>query len=153
MLFGDIKNSAEKAAAEVGIDQVCAELLPEHKTEEMEKLISEGKTAYVGDGINDAAVLARADVGIAMGALGSDTAIEAADIVLTDDNIAKLPKAMKSSTKTVNLARQNIIFAITVKAAILILSFFGISDIMWLAVFADTGVALLCAANAMRAMK
>ncbi len=153
MLSGDIKNSAEKAASEVGIDQVCAELLPEHKTEEMEKLIAEGKTAYVGDGINDAAVLARADVGVAMGALGSDTAIEAADIVLTDDNIGKLPKAMKISKKTVSIARQNIIFAIAVKVAILILSFFGISDIMWLAVFADTGVALLCAANAMRAMK
>lgn len=153
MLSGDIKNSAEKASAEVGIDQVCAELLPEQKTEQIEKLLSEGKTAYVGDGINDAAVLARADVGIAMGALGSDTAIESADIVLTDDNISKLPKAMKISKKTVNIARQNIIFAITVKVAILILSFFGISDIMWLAVFADTGVALLCAANAMRAMK
>lgn len=153
MLSGDIKNSAEKAASEVGIDQVSAELLPEQKTAEMEKLISEGKTAYVGDGINDAAVLARADVGIAMGALGSDTAIEAADIVLTDDNLAKLPKAMKISKKTVSIARQNIIFAIAVKVIILVLSFFGISDIMWLAVFADTGVALLCAANAMRAMK
>ena len=153
MLSGDIKSSAETAAAEAGIDQVCAELLPEEKTAEMEKLISEGKVAYVGDGINDAAVLARADVGIAMGALGSDTAIEAADIVLTDDNIGKLPKAVKTAKKTVSIAKQNIIFAISVKVIILLLSFFGISDIMWLAVFADTGVALLCAANAMRAMK
>ena len=153
MLSGDIKASAESAAAEVGIDRVCAELLPEQKTSLLEKLTEEGKVAYVGDGINDAAVLARADVGIAMGALGSDTAIEAADIVLTDDNIGKLTKAVKTAKKTVSIAKQNIIFAITVKVIILVLSFFGISDIMWLAVFADTGVALLCAANAMRAMK
>ena len=153
MLSGDAKAAAESTANEVGLDEVYAELLPEQKTEEVEKLLAEGKVAYVGDGINDAAVLARADVGVAMGALGSDTAIEAADVVLTDDNVAKLPKAIKISKKTVSIARQNIIFAIAVKVIILALSFFGITDIMWLAVFADTGVALLCAANAMRAMK
>ena len=117
-----------------------------------EKLLAEGKVAYIGDGINDAAVLARADVGISMGALGSDAAIEASDVVLTDDNIEKLPTAKKIAKKTLRIAWENIIFAIAVKLAVLILSVSGVGDIMWLAVFADTGVALLCAANAMRAM-
>lgn len=154
MLSGDVKSSAEAVSKETGIDAVYPELLPEDKVNKIEELIKEGKTVYVGDGINDAAVLARADVGVAMGALGSDAAIESADVVLTDDNIEKLTKAVRISRKTVNIARQNIIFAIAVKVLILVLSFFGISDnIMWLAVFADTGVALLCAANAMRAMK
>ena len=152
MLSGDGKAAAERAAAEVGIDEVHAELLPADKVAEMEKLLSEGKTVYAGDGINDAAVLARADTGIAMGGIGSDAAIEAADIVITDDDIRKLPELCRISKKTVGIAKQNIIFALVIKAVILLLSVFGVTG-MWLAVFADTGVALLAAANAMRASK
>ncbi len=152
MLSGDGKAAAERAAAEAGIDEVHAELLPADKVAEMEKLLSEGKTVYAGDGINDAAVLARADTGIAMGGIGSDAAIEAADIVITDDDIRKLPELCRISKKTVGIAKQNIIFALVIKAVILLLSVFGVTG-MWLAVFADTGVALLAAANAMRASK
>ncbi len=152
MLSGDGISAAQKAAAEAGIDEVHAELLPEDKVTEIEKLLKEGKTVYAGDGINDAAVLARADAGIAMGGIGSDAAIEAADIVITDDDIRKLPELYRISKKTVGIAKQNIIFALVVKAVILLLSVFGLTG-MWLAVFADTGVALLAAANAMRATK
>ena len=152
MLSGDTISAAQKAAAEAGIDEVHAELLPEDKVTEIEKLLKEGKTVYAGDGINDAAVLARADAGIAMGGIGSDAAIEAADIVITDDDIRKLPELYRISKKTVGIAKQNIIFALAVKAVILLLSVFGLTG-MWLAVFADTGVALLAAANAMRATK
>ncbi|MBO4422349.1 MAG: cadmium-translocating P-type ATPase [Clostridia bacterium] len=153
MLSGDTENTAAAVAELIGINDVKAQLLPENKVDEIELLTKEGIVTYVGDGMNDAAVLARADVGISMGALGSDAAIEAADIVLTDDNIGKLPKAVKICKKTVRIAWQNIIFAIAVKAAVLVLSAVGVPNMMWLAVFADTGVALLCAANALRAMK
>ena len=153
MLTGDTETSAKTAANEADLTEYKAALLPGDKVKELENLLKEGKTAYVGDGINDAAVLARADVGVAMGALGSDAAIKAADVVLTDDNLNKLSQAVRTAKKTVRIAWQNIIFAIAVKLIVLILSALGIVDMMWLAVFADTGVALLCAANAMRAMK
>ena len=152
MLSGDGKAAAEKAANEAGIDEVHAELMPADKITELEKLLAEGTTVYAGDGINDAAVIARADAGIAMGGTGSDAAIEASDIVITDDDIRKLPELCRISKKTVGIAKQNIAFALAVKAAILLLSVFGLTG-MWLAVFADTGVALLAAANAMRAAK
>lgn len=152
ILSGDAEDAAKRIADEVGVDTVYHSLLPSDKVTEVEKLLAEGKVAYVGDGINDAAVLARANVGISMGALGSDAAIEASDVVLTDDNIEKLPTAKKIAIKTLRIAWENIIFAIAVKLAVLILSVSGVVDIMWLAVFADTGVALLCAANSMRAM-
>lgn len=152
MLSGDTESSAKAVSEALGLTDVRSSLLPEQKVYELEELLKKGKVAYVGDGINDAAVLARADVGLAMGALGSDAAIEAADIVITDDNVEKIPKARRISKKTLNIARQNIVFAIAVKVAVLVLSALGVSNMMWLAVFADTGVALLCAANAMRAM-
>ncbi len=153
MLTGDGSAAAEQTGAEAGVDEIHASLLPQDKVRLVEELLSQGKVAYAGDGINDAAVLARSDVGIAMGALGSDAAIEAADIVITDDDIRKLPEALRISKKTVRIAWQNIVFAIAVKLAVLVLSATGVVDVMWLAVFADTGVALLCAANAMRAMR
>lgn len=153
MLSGDNKAAAEAAASAAGVDEVRGSLLPEDKVDAVEELLGQGSVAYTGDGINDAAVLARADVGIAMGALGSDAAIEAADVVITDDNIGKVPTAVRVSKKTVRIAWQNIVFAIAVKLAVMVLSVTGVADMMWLAVFADTGVALLCAANAMRAMK
>ena len=153
MLTGDTKTSAEKTAAALELSCVKASLLPEDKVSSVEELLKEGNTAYVGDGINDAAVLVRADTGIAMGTLGSDIAIEAADVVITDDDLTKLPEAVRISKKTVRIAWQNIVFAIAVKLTVLILSALGIADMMWIAVFADTGVALLCAANAMRAMR
>ena len=152
MLSGDTESSARAAADMLGIDTVKSSLLPENKVIELEELLKTGKVAYVGDGINDAAVLARADVGLAMGALGSDAAIEAADIVITDDNIEKIPLARKISKKTLGIAKQNIIFAIAVKVTVLILSAAGVPNMMWLAVFADTGVALICCANSLRAM-
>ena len=152
MLSGDTESSAKAAADGLGLSDVKASLLPENKVFEVERLLEKGKVAYVGDGINDAAVLARADVGLAMGALGSDAAIEAADIVITDDNIEKIPLARKISKKTLGIAKQNIIFAIAVKVIVLILSAAGVNNMMWLAVFADTGVALLCCLNALRAM-
>ena len=152
MLSGDGKAAAERVSAEAGIDETHAQLLPNDKITELEKLLSDGKTLYAGDGINDAAVIARADAGIAMGGIGSDAAIEAADIVITDDDIRKLPELCRISKKTVGIAKQNIIFALAVKAVILLLSVFGLTG-MWLAVFADTGVSLIAAANAMRAMK
>ncbi len=152
MLSGDGKAAAQAAAKDAGIDEVHAELMPADKITELEKLLAEGTTVYAGDGINDAAVIARADAGIAMGGIGSDAAIEASDIVITDDDIRKLPELCRISKKTVGIAKQNIAFALAVKAAILLLSVFGLTG-MWLAVFADTGVALLAAANAMRATR
>ena len=151
ILSGDTEDAAKRIADEVGIEAVYHSLLPSDKVSIVENLLSEGKVGYVGDGINDAAVLARADVGISMG-LGSDAAIEASDVVLTDDNMEKLPLAKRIAKKTLRIAWENIIFAIAVKLIVMILSVSGVGDIMWLAVFADTGVALLCAANAMRAM-
>lgn len=156
MLTGDAKKTAEKVAKEIGMDKVCSELLPADKVNEVEKLLAQKnakeKLAFVGDGINDAPVLSRADIGIAMGALGSDAAIEAADIVLMDDDPAKISLAMKISLKTLKIVKENIVFALAVKAICLILGALGIAG-MWLAIFADVGVMVLAVLNATRALK
>lgn len=158
MLTGDRKAAAEKVALTVGIDEVHAELLPNQKVERMEaeleanKQNKRGAVAFVGDGINDAPVLSRADVGIAMGALGSDAAIEAADIVLMNDSLNQIVTAKRIAKKTISIVIQNIVFAIGVKIAVLILAAFGVASI-WLAVFADVGVAVLAILNAMRALR
>ena len=156
MLTGDAKKTAEKVAKEIGMDKVCSELLPADKVNEVEKLLAQKnakeKLAFVGDGINDAPVLSRADIGIAMGALGSDAAIEAADIVLMDDDPAKISLAMKISLKTLKIVKQNIVFALAIKAICLILGALGIAG-MWLAIFADVGVMVLAVLNATRALK
>ena len=156
MLTGDREEVGVAVGNAVGIDEVHAGLLPDDKVQAVEKLLAEKPPkrmlAFVGDGINDAPVLARADVGIAMGALGSDAAIEAADIVLMDDQPSKIAKAMRISKKTMSIVRQNIIFALAVKAIVLILSALGITG-MWLAVFADVGVMVLAVLNAVRALK
>lgn len=153
MLTGDRKEIADSIAKELGIDEVHSELLPADKVSHVEKLLKESKTlAFVGDGVNDAPVLARADVGIAMGAMGSDAAIEAADIVLMDDNPKNITKAIKISRRTLSIAKQNIIFALVVKVAVLVLAVVGIAT-MWAAVFADVGVCVLAILNAMRTAK
>ena len=155
MLSGDSSKVARDVAGRLGIDRVYGELLPDGKVARLEKIMSGAgpgeKVAFVGDGINDAPVLTRADVGIAMGALGSDTAIEAADVVLMDDDPMKISKAIRISRKCLGIVWQNIIFALGVKGACLILGAFGIAD-MWLAVFADVGVMVLAVLNAVRAM-
>lgn len=154
MLSGDKKSVAESVGKTLGIGKVYAELLPGDKVEMMEKIISkrDGKVAFVGDGINDAPVLMRADVGIAMGVLGSDAAIEAADVVLTDDKPSKIADAIKISKKTGRIVRQNIVFSLAVKAAVLVLGALGIAP-MAVAVFADVGVAVIAILNSIRAMK
>ena len=153
ILTGDGKKAAEEVGIKVGADEVKSGLLPEQKVEEAEKIIEEkGTTVYVGDGINDAPVLTRADVGIAMGAIGSDAAIEAADIVIMDDKPSKVAEAVKISRRTMRIVYENIFFALGVKAIVLILGAAGIAG-MWLAVFADVGVAVIAVLNAMRAMK
>ena len=152
LLSGDREKVAGAVAETLGVDAVRAELLPEQKVEEVERLLQGGaKLAFVGDGINDAPVLARADVGIAMGAMGSDAAIESADVVLMDDKPSRLATAVKIARKTMGIVRQNIAFALAVKFAILILGALGIAD-MWLAVFGDVGVLILAILNAMRCM-
>ena len=155
MLTGDRKAAADAAAKELGVTEVLSELLPSDKVEKVEALLTEGgkgKTlAFVGDGINDAPVLARADVGVAMGAIGSDAAIEAADVVLMDDDPGKLALTMRIARKTMSIVRQNIVFALGVKAICLILGALGVAG-MWLAIFADVGVLILCVLNATRAM-
>ena len=156
MLTGDRKRIGEQIAAKLGLDGVYTELLPEDKVGNLEKIIAESPknrtVAYVGDGINDAPVIARADIGIAMGGLGSDAAIEAADIVLMDDKVSKLPLAIRTAKRTVGIAKQNIIFALAVKFAVLIIGALGYAQ-MWMAIVADVGVCLLAVLNAMRAMK
>ncbi len=156
MLTGDAKKTAEKVEKEIGMDKVYSELLPADKVNEVEKLLAQKnakeKLAFVGDGINDAPVLSRADIGIAMGALGSDAAIEAADIVLMDDDPAKISLAMKISLKTLKIVKENIVFALAIKAICLILGALGIAG-MWLAIFADVGVMVLAVLNATRALK
>ena len=156
MLTGDRKEVAERVAADLGLDEFHAELLPADKVSRVEELLQNKKEnsslVFVGDGINDAPVLARADIGIAMGAMGSDAAIEAADVVLMDDQPSKIAKAVKISHSTLAIAKQNIVFAIAVKVAILLLAAFGLAP-MWLAVFGDTGVLILCVLNSMRALK
>ena len=155
MLTGDRKRTADAVAQELGIAEVHSELLPEDKVTQVERLLGEGAPgkylAFVGDGINDAPVLARADLGAAMGGIGSDAAIEAADIVLMDDDPRKLSLAMRISRKTMRLVWQNIVFALAVKAVCLVLGALGIAN-MWVAIFADVGVMVLCVLNAARAL-
>ena len=153
MLSGDRKEAAEKVATQTGVDEVYSELLPSDKVEKLERLIDEtrGEVAFVGDGINDAPVLARADIGIAMGALGSDAAIEAADVVLMDDDPYKLAKAMDISGRCMRIVRQNIVLAIGIKILCLLLCALGIAG-MWLAIFADVGVMILAVLNAIRVL-
>lgn len=156
MLTGDARAVGEHTAKELGIDQVFAQLLPTDKVEHVEALMREktakGKLVFVGDGINDAPVLSRADVGIAMGAMGSDAAIEAADIVLMDDKPSKIATAIRISRRTLRIVRQNIVFALAVKGIVLVLGALGISG-MWEAVFADVGVSVIAILNAMRALR
>lgn len=156
MLTGDRRDVAEAVGSELGIDEIRAQLLPGDKVNAVEHLLAfekgDGRLAFVGDGINDAPVLMRADVGIAMGAMGSDAAIEAADVVLMDDKPSKIARAMRIARKTMRIVWQNIIFAIGIKIAILALAALGIAN-MWLAVFGDVGVAMIAILNAMRAMR
>ena len=154
MLTGDAKAVAEQVAAEFGVDEVYSELLPADKVSHLERIMQaypEGKVAFVGDGINDAPVLSRADIGIAMGGVGSDAAIEAADVVLMDDEPLKISKAIRISRKCIGIVWQNIILALGVKGACLVLGAFGIAN-MWIAVFADVGVMILAVLNAIRAI-
>ena len=156
MLTGDAKRVAESVAAELGVDEIRSELLPGDKVEQVEKLLAaKGKheqLAFVGDGINDAPVLTRADIGIAMGAMGSDAAIEAADVVLMDDDPLQIAKAIKISRKCIGIVKQNIVFSLIVKFGCLALVAFGIAN-MWAAIFADVGVMVLAVLNAIRALK
>ncbi len=156
MLTGDRKSAAEAVARDLGSDTVYCELLPADKVQHVERMLSDkdqyGVTAFVGDGINDAPVLSRADVGVAMGALGSDAAIEAADVVLMDDNPVRIAQAIRISRKTLRIVKQNIVFALTIKAVVLVMSALGLAN-MWLAVFADVGVSVIAILNAMRALR
>ena len=155
MLTGDMKRVADQVAAELGIDEVHSELLPADKVAKVEELLAKKgekeKLAFVGDGINDAPVLSRADIGIAMGALGSDAAIEAADVVLMDDDPQKIAKAIKISRKCLRIVYENIYFALGIKAICLILGALGIAN-MWMAIFADVGVMVIAVLNAIRAL-
>lgn len=157
MLTGDSKAVAEAVSSQLGLDRYYAELLPQHKVEKLEDIMAkrskgDGAVAFVGDGINDAPALVRADVGIAMGAMGSDAAIEAADIVLMDDQPLRIAQALRLARHTLRIVWQNIIFALGIKFAVLILAAFGLAN-MWMAVFADVGVAVIAILNAMRAMR
>lgn len=156
MLTGDAKAVGESVAKELGLDEVYTQLLPADKVEKVEQLLNHrqgnGKLAFVGDGINDAPVLSRADLGIAMGAMGSDAAIEAADVVLMDDQPSKIATAIRIAKKTLGIVKQNIVFALAIKGLFLIMGAFGVAN-MWVAVFADVGVAVIAILNAMRALK
>ena len=156
MLTGDRREAAELVGARLGIDQVHAELLPGDKVAHVERLLAEtgerGKLAFVGDGLNDAPVLSRADVGIAMGSLGSDAAIEAADVVIMDDDIGKIASTIAISKKTMRIVRQNIVFALAVKLLIMVLGVVGLAT-MWLAVFGDVGVSIIAILNSMRTLR
>lgn len=154
MLTGDVKKVADAVASELGVDEVHSDLLPADKVGKVEELLRQqhGKLAFVGDGINDAPVLGRADIGIAMGAMGSDAAIEAADIVLMDDEPMQIAKAIKISRKCIGIVYQNIVFALVVKFACLVLVAVGLAD-MWAAIFADVGVMVLAVLNAIRALR
>ena len=155
MLTGDRKAAADQTAKELGIDQVYSELLPGDKVEKVEQLLraktAKEKLVFVGDGINDAPVLSRADIGIAMGALGSDAAIEAADVVLMDDDPVKISKAIRISRKCLRIVYENIYFAIGVKIICLFLGAIGAAN-MWAAIFADVGVMVIAVLNAIRAL-
>jgi Cd2+/Zn2+-exporting ATPase len=152
MLTGDQESVAASVASALKVDEFHAQLLPADKVTQVERLLQDGTLAFVGDGINDAPVLTRADVGIAMGALGSDAAIEAADVVLMDDKPSKIAAAVRIARRTLGIARQNIAFAIGIKVLVLILATLGLAT-MWMAVFADVGVTVLAVVNAMRALK
>ena len=152
MLTGDQASIAAAVAKQTGVDAFHGGLLPEDKVHEVEALLPEGTLAFVGDGINDAPVLTRADIGIAMGALGSDAAIEAADIVLMDDQPSKVALAVRIARRTLRIARENMWFAIGVKLLVLLLAAFGVAT-LWMAVFADVGVTVLAVLNAMRALR
>ena len=153
MLTGDAQNIGNAIARQVGVDEAYCELLPQDKVEALEHIQAKnGSTAFVGDGINDAPVLARADVGIAMGGAGSDAAIEAADIVLMTDEPSSVPRAVRISKKTRRIVWQNIVFALAVKAGVMVLGIAGFAD-MWWAVFADVGVTLIAVVNALRALR
>ena len=152
MLTGDRESAAQAVGRSLGLDEVHAELLPGDKVARMEEILKAGRTVFVGDGINDAPVLARADVGVAMGGMGSDAAIESADVVLMDDRLSRLPAAVRIARRTMRIVRENIVFALAVKALILILGALGLAS-MWLAVFGDVGVLILAVLNALRAMK
>ena len=156
MLTGDRKESAEAVATVIGLDEVFSELMPAEKVEKLEKIMSKcvsgGKTLYVGDGINDAPVLKRADIGVAMGAMGSDAAIEAADIVLMDDDPQKIALALRLAKKTKRIVVENIVFAIGIKVLFMLLGAFGVAN-LWLAVFADVGVSVIAILNSMRMLR
>ena len=159
MLTGDRKSVGEAVGKELGLDHVYTDLLPQDKVEKVEELLAEldrhgrqqdkAELAFIGDGINDAPVLARADVGIAMGSMGSDAAIEAADVVIMDDDLKRIPIVIRIARRTVAISTQNIVFALFVKILILVLTAFGLTN-MWIAVFGDVGVAVLCILNSMR---
>ena len=156
MLSGDRKEAGEAVGKELGLDQVYTQLLPQDKVDKVEELLAQQaadkKLAFVGDGINDAPVLARADIGVAMGGVGSDAAIEAADIVLMKDDPSALADAIRIAKKTMNILKQNIIFSLVVKISVLILAVFNMTN-MWVGVFADVGVTLLAVINSMRALR
>ena len=156
MLTGDASRVADAVAKDLGVDEVRSELLPADKVNEVEKLLAakgkNEKVAFVGDGINDAPVLTRADIGIAMGSMGSDAAIEAADIVLMDDDPLQIAKAIKISRKCIGIVKQNIVFSLIIKFGCLALTAFGITN-MWAAIFADVGVMIIAVLNAIRALK
>ena len=154
MLTGDIRRVADHVAGELCVDEVHSELLPADKVAQVERLLSnaDGKLAFVGDGINDAPVLSRADIGIAMGAMGSDAAIEAADVVLMDDDPLKISKAIRISRKCLRIVYENIVFALGVKGLCLVLGAMGIAN-MWAAIFADVGVMVIAVLNAIRALR
>ena len=156
MLTGDREDLATDIAADLGIDRVCAELLPEDKVNWLETLLKRegkrGKVAFVGDGINDAPALMRADVGVAMGSLGSDAAIEAADIVLMDDDVRKLVSVVRIGRRTMRIVRENVLFALAVKFGVLTLGALGMAT-MWFAVFGDVGVTVLAVLNSMRCLR
>ena len=152
MMTGDHREVGEAVAAELGVDEVFSEMLPQDKVAKLEELLEstgKGSLAFIGDGMNDAPTLSRADLGIAMGAIGSDAAIEAADVVIMDDDLTRIPAVIGIARKTQKIARQNIVFALAVKALILVLGALGAAG-MWAAVFADVGVAVLCILNSMR---
>ena len=152
MLTGDQEHVAAAVAQKVGVSEYHAQLLPADKVTQVERLLNGGTLAFVGDGINDAPVLTRADIGIAMGALGSDAAIEAADVVLMDDKPSKIALAVKIARRTIRIAKENIWFAIGIKVLVLLLAIPGLAT-MWMAVFADVGVTVLAVLNAMRALR
>ena len=156
MLTGDRKKVGEEVAKELGIDKVYTDLLPDGKVKKVEELLTsraqKGKLIFVGDGINDAPVLAISDIGVAMGGLGSDAAIEAADVVIMTDEPSKLVNAIKLSKRTMRIVKENIIFAIFVKVLVLVLSALGVAT-MWEAVFADVGVSIIAIINALRALR